>query len=199
MECNEPDTKGKDWVEWKRLWLEWRTSLMMVTLLAIFSQLFSSFMSSWIYCKSSRKYQRNISNSTAMWWRMKRNALRKVLRKYHEREEGERRKLSLVYPESWCQQQWKLSKNGKGMFLYNYIVQYPVHWTDKALYTSTPWHTCSFRHQHDLSGNNFSHTAITRKYHSFTSTTLSIARYTFIQLSELGRHGQNENAQTSKR
>ena len=37
------------------------------------------------------------------------------------------------------------------------------------------------------------------KTKSLTFPPLSIARYSFVQLSELGRRGENENAQTSKR
>ena len=45
----------------------------------------------------------------------------------------------------------------------------------------------------------FSEAAITREYYSLTFPPLSIARYSFIQPSELGRHGENENTQASKR
>ena len=41
------------------------------------------------------------------------------------------------------------------------------------------------------------HTAILREEYKLTFPPLSIARYTFIQLSELGRRGENENAQSS--
>ena len=44
----------------------------------------------------------------------------------------------------------------------------------------------------------FSHAAITREDYSFTFPALSIARYLFIQLSELGHRGVNENAKTLK-
>ncbi len=44
----------------------------------------------------------------------------------------------------------------------------------------------------------FSHAAIMRKDYSLTFPPLSIARYSFIQLTELGRRGENENAQTLK-
>ena len=48
-----------------------------------------------------------------------------------------------------------------------------------------PWQTCSFRHQLDLSGKYSSHAAITRNDYSPTFPPLSIARYSFIQLSQL--------------
>ena len=43
------------------------------------------------------------------------------------------------------------------------------------------------------------HAAITCEDYSVTFRPLSISRYSFIQLSALGHHGENENAQTSKR
>ena len=58
--------------------------------------------------------------------------------------------------------------------------------------------TCSLRRQLDFSGKHFFHAAITREDYSFTFQPLSIARYSFRQLSELGCHGENENAQALK-
>ena len=51
------------------------------------------------------------------------------------------------------------------------------------------------------SGKHSSHAAITREDYSFTFPPPSIARYTLmqLQLSGLKHHGENENAQTSKR
>ena len=54
------------------------------------------------------------------------------------------------------------------------------------------------KHQLDFSGKHSSHAAIMRKDYSLIFPPLSIARPLFIQPSELGRHGENENAQTSK-
>ena len=48
------------------------------------------------------------------------------------------------------------------------------------------WQTCSFRQQLGFSWKHSSHAAITRNDYSLTFPTLSIARYSFIQLSELG-------------
>ena len=62
-----------------------------------------------------------------------------------------------------------------------------------------PWQTCSFRHQPGFSWKHSSHAAITRNDYSLVFPPPSIARYSFRQLSELGRHGENENCQTSKR
>ena len=89
----------------------------------------------------------------------------------------------------------------KGMF---YIVQYPVHWTaQSALHFAPPLpptrQTYSFRHQLCFSGEHSIHAAITRNDYSLTFPQLSIARYSFTQLSGLRHSGENENAQTSKR
>ena len=80
-----------------------------------------------------------------------------------------------------------------------YKAQYPVRWTAQSALHVTPWQTCSFRHQLDFSGKHSSHAAITSEDYSLTFPPLSISRYSFIQLSELGHRGENENAQTSKR
>ena len=69
----------------------------------------------------------------------------------------------------------------------------------KKLYTSPPRQTCSFRHQLSFSGKHSSHEAIMREDYSQISPPLSIARYSFIQLSRLRRREVKENAQTSKR
>ena len=62
-----------------------------------------------------------------------------------------------------------------------------------------PWQPCSFCHQLDFSCKHSSHPENRREDWSLTFPPMSRARYSFIQLSELGRHGENENAQTSKR
>ena len=53
-------------------------------------------------------------------------------------------------------------------------------------------------HQLDFSGKHSSHATITRKDYSLTFPPLSVARYSFIQLSVLRHHGENENAKASK-
>ena len=68
-----------------------------------------------------------------------------------------------------------------------YIAQYPV-----------PWQTCSFQHKLDFSGEHSSHAAIMCEDYSLTFPPPSTVRYSFIQLSKLGQHGDHENAQTSK-
>ena len=70
---------------------------------------------------------------------------------------------------------------------------YPVRWTaQRALYVLPPWQTCSFRHQLGFSGKHSSDAVITRKFLRATTKSLpflplSIARYSFIQLSQLER------------
>ena len=86
------------------------------------------------------------------------------------------------------------------MFLYSAVFSLNIG-PLKVLYTfCPPGQTCSFRHQPGFSGKHSSHAAIicaTTK--SLTFPPLAIAGSHFIQLSELGRHGENENARTSKR
>ena len=85
----------------------------------------------------------------------------------------------------------------KGMF---YIAQCPVHWTaQSALHILPSLQTCSFQHQLGFSGKHSRHAAITLEDYSLTFPPLYIARYPFIQPGELGRHGENANAQASKR
>ena len=66
-----------------------------------------------------------------------------------------------------------------------YIVLGPLN----ALHTfCPPWQTCSFRHQLGFSGKHSSHGQQLRtKTKSLTCPPLSIARYSFIQLSQLER------------
>ena len=101
----------------------------------------------------------------------------------------------MFYAYSWFQHthgfrtgvnhhKWKINK-GKGSF---YIAQYPVRWTaQSALHFFPPWQTCSFRHQLGFSGKHSSDAALRAKTKSLTCPPLSIARYSFVQLSQLGR------------
>ena len=75
-----------------------------------------------------------------------------------------------------------------------YIAQYPVRWTAQNALHFTPWQTCSFRHQLGFSGTHSAMLQLLCKYYSLTFPPLSIARYSFIQLRQLGRHGENKNA-----
>ena len=80
-----------------------------------------------------------------------------------------------------------------------YILHYPVCWAAQSTLNSTTLQTCSFRHQLDFSGKHSNHAAITLNDYSLTFSPPSIARYSFIQLSGLGRHGEDKNVQYSKR
>ena len=73
--------------------------------------------------------------------------------------------------------------------MYDYIAQYPVHWAIHSDYF-TLWQTCSFRHQILLLWEAFSHAAITYEDYSITFPPLFTARYSFIQLSEMGLRGE---------
>ena len=83
----------------------------------------------------------------------------------------------------------------KSMFLFGACIQSVV--MLKAFYTlprGTPVHSDT---------NSFlweaSHAAIMRDDYSLIFPPPSMARYSFIQMSELRHHGENENVQTSKR
>ena len=67
--------------------------------------------------------------------------------------------------------------------------------TLRALYSS---HSGRPAHSGTNSTSLGRHTSITREDYSHTFPPLSIARYSFIQLSQLGYGGDNENAQSSK-
>ena len=85
------------------------------------------------------------------------------------------------------------------MFLYS-AVSSPLDRSKGFTLFLPPRHACYFRHQLGFSGKRSSHATITHNDYSLTFPPLSIARYSFIQLvSELGRYGENENAQTLKR
>ena len=61
-----------------------------------------------------------------------------------------------------------------------------------------PRQTCSFQHQLRFSGKHFRQAAIMRNDYSLKFPPPSTVRYSFIQLSELGHHGENEDAKISK-
>ena len=76
------------------------------------------------------------------------------------------------------------------MFLYS-AVSSPLA-RSKHFTLFLPWQTCSLRHQLGFSWKHSSHAAITRNYYSLTFPPLSIARYSFIQLSEHGRQWRKQ-------
>ena len=66
------------------------------------------------------------------------------------------------------------------------------------LYTSRPGRPVH-SDTNSTSGKHSSHAAIMREDYSLIFFLPFIARYSFIQLSELGHRGENENAKASKR
>ena len=83
----------------------------------------------------------------------------------------------------------------KGMFLYS-AVSIPLDRSKR--FTLHPWQTCSFQQQLYFSGKHSSHAATTRDDYSLQFHRC-LARYSFIQLSQLGCHREIEHDQTSKR
>ena len=75
-----------------------------------------------------------------------------------------------------------------------YIAHYPVRWTAQSTLHFTPWQTCSFLHQLRFSGKHSSQAAIAHEDYSLIFQPLSIARYSFIKLRELGCHGDNDTS-----
>ena len=67
----------------------------------------------------------------------------------------------------------------------SYIARYPVLGTVQSALHFTPWRTCSFQCYLDFSGKNSATLQLLSKDYSFTYPPLSVARYSFIQLSEL--------------
>ena len=117
---------------------------------------------------------------------------RRVLRRWYRSQRCHSRGLS----RTWCRgttitgagssPRYNITTDDmykKGMFNMYYVIC----WTAQSALHFTPWQTCSFRHQLDFSGKHSIHAAITREY------------FYFIQPSELRRHGENKNAQISKR
>ena len=82
-----------------------------------------------------------------------------------------------------------------------YKTQYPVHWTTESAlhFTASPGRPeGSFSYRLDFSGKHSAMLQLLYEGYSLTLPPLSITRYSFIQLSEQGRRGENENSQTSK-
>ena len=80
----------------------------------------------------------------------------------------------------------------------SYIARYPVLRTAQSDLHFTPWQTCSFLFQ--LLWESFSHVVITaRRLLIHMSATVCIARYSFIQLSEMWQCGVIKLAKGSKR
>ncbi len=84
------------------------------------------------------------------------------------------------------------------MLLYSSMTSSPLD-RSKRFTLFLPWQTCSFQHQLVSPGSILVMQQLRAKTKSLTFPPLSIARYSFVQLSEMGRRGENENAKTSKR
>ena len=81
---------------------------------------------------------------------------------------------------------------------YNIIAQYPVRWTvQSALHFSSPERPVHSDTNSASLGSILAMQQLRNDY-SLTFPPLSIARYSFIQLSRLRRREENENAQTSR-
>ena len=85
---------------------------------------------------------------------------------------------------------WPSSCKGKGRFLYSACIR----WTIQSAYTSPPGRPIHSGTNWTCQEAFLSHTAIMREDYSLIFPPPSIASYSFIQLSELGRRGENTNA-----
>ena len=80
-----------------------------------------------------------------------------------------------------------------------YIARYPVLGTAQSALHFNPWQTCLFQHQLDFSGKHSAMLQLLCEDYAFRYPPLSVARSSFIQLSELRQRGVNKIAQASKR
>ena len=80
-----------------------------------------------------------------------------------------------------------------------YIALYPVRWTAQSALHFPPLAYLFIPTPFSASLGSILAMQQLRNDHSLTFPTLSIARYSFIQLSRLRRREVKENAQTSKR
>ena len=100
----------------------------------------------------------------------------------------------------WCTSGWSMGRRDivKRYFLYSSVSSPLVRSKRFTLFAlpDRPVHSDTVL---GFSGKHSSQAAITRQTKSLTFPPLSIARYSFIQLSQQGRREENENAQSSKR
>ena len=82
----------------------------------------------------------------------------------------------------------------KGKKVISCIARYPVFGTAQRSFHFTSWQTCSFQCYFDLSGKHSATLQLLLEYYSFRHPSLSVARCSFIQLSELWQSGMNEIA-----
>ena len=82
--------------------------------------------------------------------------------------------------------------------MWSYIALYPVIGTVQCALHFTPWQACSFQHHFNFSEKHSATLQLLHQDYSFRYPSLSIARYSFIQLSELWQCGMNKIAKVSK-
>ena len=90
-------------------------------------------------------------------------------------------------------------RKGKGKKVWFYIALYPVHWTAQSALHFPPLADLFIPTPFSASLGSILAMQQLRNDYSITFPPLSIARYSFIQLSRLRRREVKENAQTSKR
>ena len=101
---------------------------------------------------------------------------------------------------------WRASSSLSGLLskkvkvkVWFYIALYPVRWTAQSALHFPPLADLFIPTPFSASLGSILAMQQLRKDYSLTFPPLSIARYSFIQLSRLRRRGVKENAQTSKR
>ena len=87
----------------------------------------------------------------------------------------------------------------EGKKVRSYIALYPVHRTAQSALHFTHWQTCSFQGHFNFFGKYSATLQLLREGYSFTYPPVFIARYSFIQLSELWQCGVIKLAKGSKR
>ena len=87
------------------------------------------------------------------------------------------RAFAVVLPTAKC----------KGTFLHS-AVSSPWDYSKQF----TPWQTCSFQRHLDFSGKHSATLQLLREDYSFRYPSLSVARYSFVQLSELWKRGWDD-------
>ena len=114
----------------------------------------------------------------------------------------ERRKIDAF--ELWCWRRvlrvsWMERERQTYKKLWFYIALYPVHWTAQSALHFPPLADMFIPTPFSASLGSILAMQQLRNDYSLTFPPLSIARYSFIQLSRLRRREVKENAQTSKR
>ena len=98
-----------------------------------------------------------------------------------------------------CSMATTIDLSGKRKKVWFYIALYPVRWTAQSALHFPPLADLFIPTPFSASLGSILAMQQLRNDYSFTFPPLSIARYSFIQLSRLRRREVKENAQTSKR